>query len=223
MRSTYSGFWSAPSSRKRSPKRPSCSHSKECWRKACDLEHAGSIATPDIEKCPAIAAAAAIAGTPDGAALKPWRPRIAVRGRGAALFRLRLSGFIARHIEQPLAPFEAALMKILSSLRPRLLLPMPDPHHHRVDMAVDGLAFGDLGRGAQILDPAVGAGAMKTRSSLMSWILVPAFRPCSSARDAWRAAWLRRRSVGIGTAPDRHDVFGEVPRSRSAAAWRRPA
>jgi len=40
-----------------------------------------------------------------------------------------------------------------------------------------GLAFNYLRRRAQILDAAVGAGADEERSSLMSVILVPGFRP----------------------------------------------
>jgi hypothetical protein len=43
--------------------------------------------------------------------------------------------------------------------------------------AADGLAFDDLGGGAQVLDAAIGAGADEDASSLMSVIFVPGFRP----------------------------------------------
>src|SRR6202035_4379200 len=69
-------------------------------------------------KCPAIAAAAAIAGeTRWVRPLKPWRPsklRFEVEAQRSS--GNSLSGFIARHIEQPGSRHsKPALMKILSS------------------------------------------------------------------------------------------------------------
>src|SRR6185437_12822848 len=133
-------------------------------------------------KCPAMAAAAAIAGeTRCVRPLKPCRPSKlrfdveAQRSSGASL-----SGFIARHIEQPGSRHsKPALIKILS--RPSASacsFTMPEPG---TIMALT-LLF-------TVLPSAILAAArrssmrplvqepMKTRSSLMSVILVPADSP----------------------------------------------
>src|SRR5713101_1176911 len=133
-------------------------------------------------KCPAIAAAAAIAGeTRWVRPLKPWRPSKlrfeveAQRSSGASL-----SGFIARHIEQPGSRHSnPALMKILS--RPSASacsFTRPEPGTIialRLPLTVlPATTFAAARKSSMrplVQEP------MKTRSSLMSVILVPAFRP----------------------------------------------
>src|SRR5437868_6140851 len=86
---------------------------------------------------------------------------IAVRGRGTALFGPELVGVHRKaHRAARLAPFEAGLDEnLVEAFGFRLLLHDAGARHdHRVEIAVDGLAFDYLRRGAQILDPAIGAG-----------------------------------------------------------------
>src|SRR6185437_5530138 len=98
-----------------------------------------------------------------GAALEALTTlEIAVRGRRAALFRLELVGVHGEaHRAARLAPFETRLDEdLVETFGFRLLLHKAGArHHHGVDMAVDGLALGDLRRRPQILDAAVCAGA----------------------------------------------------------------
>src|SRR5437763_14877842 len=98
-----------------------------------------------------------------GAALKALAAlKVAVRGRGAALFRRQFVGVHGKaHRAAWLAPFKAGLDKdLVEAFGFRLFLhdarARPD---HRVDVAVDGLALGDLRRCAKSLDAAIGAGA----------------------------------------------------------------
>src|SRR4051812_9916110 len=96
-----------------------------------------------------------------GAALESLTAlEITVRGRSAALFRRELVGVHRKtHRAARFAPFEAGLDEdLVEAFGFRLLLHNARARHdHRIDVTLDGLAFGDLGRGAQILDAAVGA------------------------------------------------------------------
>src|SRR6266404_3992180 len=133
-------------------------------------------------KCPAIAAAAAIAGdTRWVRPLNPWRPsklRFEVEAQRSSGFSL--SGFIARHIEQPGSRHSnPALMKILS--RPSASacsFTMPEPGTImalRLPLTVlPATTFAAARRSS--IRPLVQE-PMKIRSSLMSVILVPGFRP----------------------------------------------
>src|SRR5229473_5568151 len=133
-------------------------------------------------KCPAIAAAAAIAGeTRWVRPLKPWRPsklRFEVEAQRSS--GDNLSGFIARHIEQPGSRHSnPALMKILS--RPSASacsFTRPEPGTIialRLPLTVlPATTFAAARKSSMrplVQEP------MKMRSSLMSVILVPAFRP----------------------------------------------
>ena len=85
---------------------------------------------------------------------------IAVRGRRAALARLQLVGVHAEaHRAAGLAPVEAGVDEdLVEPFRFRLLLHEAGAgDDHRADALMDLSALGDGGRGAQILDAAVGA------------------------------------------------------------------
>src|ERR1700674_5574643 len=87
---------------------------------------------------------------------------VTVRGRGAALFRFQLVGVHRKaHRAARLAPFESGVDEnLVEAFGFRLLLYDAGARHdHRIEIAVDRLAFNDLCCRAQILDPAVGAGA----------------------------------------------------------------
>ena len=73
-----------------------------------------------------------------------------------------LSAFIARHMEQPGSrqskPASTNTCAMPSSSA--CCFTRPDPrHHHRVDVAGDPAALGNLGDGAQVFDTAIGAAA----------------------------------------------------------------
>src|SRR5260370_8325271 len=97
-----------------------------------------------------------------GAALKTLAAlEIAVRGRGAALFGFQLVGIHRKaHRAARLAPFEPGLDEnLVEAFGFRLLLHEARTRYdHRVEIAIDGLAFDHLGRRAQILDPAIASG-----------------------------------------------------------------
>src|SRR5271166_2605634 len=87
---------------------------------------------------------------------------IAVRGRGAALARRELVRVHGQAHRAPgLPPLEARGEEdLVQPFRLGLRLDQPRARHdHRVDALADLAASGDLRRGAQILDAAVGAGA----------------------------------------------------------------
>src|SRR6202051_4475414 len=98
-----------------------------------------------------------------GAALKTLAAfEIAVRGRGAALFRVELVGIHRKaHRAARLAPFEAGLDEdLVEAFGFRLLLHKAGAgHDHGIEVAVDCLAGDYFPRRVQVVDPAVGAGA----------------------------------------------------------------
>ena len=134
---------------------------------------------------------------------------VAVRGRGAALAGLRMSGFMPRHIEQP-APRQSKPASRKISSRPSCLglrLHLPRARHdHRVDVGVRPCAPSRPSAAARrssmrefVQEP------MKTRSRRMSSIGVPA----CEAHVLERALGRRRVAPGRGTAsPTPHDHLG---------------
>ena len=116
-------------------------------------------------KWPSTAAAAAICGRDEvGAPARALAAlEVAVRGRGAALAGLRMSGFIPRHIEQPALrhskPARSEDLVAGPPPRPGLdLLRARDDH--RVDVVATACPpLDDRGGGAQVLDARVRARA----------------------------------------------------------------
>src|SRR5215472_11013106 len=182
-------------------------------------------------KCPAIAAAAAIAGeTRCVRPLKPWRPSKlrfeveAQRSSGASL-----SGFMARHIEQPGSRHsKPALMKILS--RPSASacsFTMPEPGTTiALTCALTVLPSAILATARRSSMRPLVQEPMKTRSSLMSVFLVPAVRPIYFSARCLESR-LASSSIlsGSGTMPvTEMTSSGEVPQvtiGGSLAASRR--
>ena len=154
-------------------------------------------------KCPAMAAAAAISGeTRCVRPPRPWRPsklRLLVEAQRSP--GERMSGFMARHIEQPGSRHSnPASRKIaVQALRLGLRLHrLRAGNHHRAHRASKPCSRGDACRGAQILNAPLVQEPMKTRSIAISSSGVPAFRPMySSARSN------PLRSFSFAASPDR--------------------
>src|SRR4051794_39049408 len=87
--------------------------------------------------------------------------KVAIRGRGASLFRVQLVRIHCKtHRAAWLAPLKSGLDEdLVQPFGFRLLLHNSGAgYDHGIDVAIDGLAFRDLRRRAQVLDASVGAG-----------------------------------------------------------------
>ena len=155
------------------------------------------------------AAAAAIAGlTRCVRPPRPWRPsKLRFEVDGAALAGRQLVGVHRRGTSSSRARAIRSRPRGRCGRGPPasawLLHQAGARHDHRAHAVGDLAAPGDRGRGAQILDAAVGAGADEDAVDLQ--ILQPRCRrsgPCSRACAPSRGACPRRaRSAGSGTMP----------------------
>src|SRR4051812_26715945 len=138
---------------------------------------------------------------------------VAVRGRGAALFRLELVRVHGEaHRAARLTPLEASLDEdLVEALGFRLLLHEAGARYdHGIDLGVDGLALDHARDFAQVLDAAVGARA----DEYLVERNVGDLR-ASRETDVFERALLRRALVLVGNvvrignhAGDRHDILG---------------
>ena len=118
----------------------------------------------------------------------PWRPSKLRLQVGATLAGASLSGFMARHMQQPaLRQSAPASRKTRSSPSASAWCAdlLAARHDHRPDAVADAAAAEDAGRGAQVLDPAVGARADEDDVDADLLIGVPAVEAhVASARSA---------------------------------------